>query len=64
MRHKIIVGSECWSEPQSLNYTIVLEFNTPKIYHQVLKFLDNLTIYGLMGSLHIFENSLILTPDI
>ena len=23
LRHKVIVGSECWSEPQTLNYTTI-----------------------------------------
>ena len=40
-----------------------LEFDTPKIYQQVLRFLDNFEVCGLMGSVHIFQNSL-LTPDI
>ena len=35
---------------------LTLEFDTPKIYQQVLR-------CGLVGSIHIFENSL-LTPDI
>ena len=42
---------------------LFLEFDTPKIYQQVLRFLDNFAICGLMGSIHIFPNSL-LTPDI
>ena len=63
-RSKVIVGSECWSRPQTLKYTIFFfEFGTPKIYQQVLRFLDNFAICGLVGSIHIFENSL-LTPDI
>ena len=39
------------------------KFDAPNIYHQVLRFLDNFAICGLVGSIHVFENSL-LTPDI
>ena len=62
-RGKVIVGSECWSEPETLKYIFFLEFDTPKIYQQVLRFFYNFAIRGLVGSIHISENSL-LTTDI
>ena len=50
-RGKVIVGSECWSESQTLKYTIFGEFDTPKIYQPVQRFLDNFAICRLMCSI-------------
>ena len=54
-RGKVIVGSECWSESQTLKYTIFGESDTPKIYQPVLRFLDNFAICGSMCSIIIMR---------